>query len=133
MAEAGVAKTLRFFAYQAFTAACGIGDAQGMPTADSQPTPRNGWRTAALIYTVAGVVCILAMAVVPDSDVGMLVAIAGGLPWSLSLLTLGLSPGVASTALLMLAASWAVNAALLWWLALRRPRSPAHPAPSHLT
>jgi uncharacterized membrane protein YdfJ with MMPL/SSD domain len=104
-----------------------------MPTADSQPTPRNGWRTAALVYTVAGVVCILAMAVVPDSDVGMLVAIAGGLPWSLSLLTLGLSPGVASTALLMLAASWAVNAALLWWLALRRPRRRGHPAPSHLT
>ena len=53
-----------------------------------------------------------------------------GLPWSLSLLTLGLSPGVAHTALLMLTGSWAVNAALLWWLALRRPghHSPSHPA-----
>ncbi|MGJ7613685.1 MULTISPECIES: hypothetical protein [unclassified Variovorax] len=94
---------------------------------------RPGWRNAALIYTVTGVVCLLASAVAPDSDVGMLVAIAGGLPWSLSLLTLGLSPGVASTALAMLAASWAVNAGLLWWLALRRPRPPRHPAPSHLT
>lgn len=83
---------------------------------------RSGWRTAALIYTVTGAVCLLASAVMPESDVGMLAAIAGGLPWSLSLLTLGLAPGVASTALLLLAASWAINAALLWWLALRRPR-----------
>lgn len=103
-----------------------------MPTANSRSTPRNGWRTAALVYTVAGVVCIFAMALVPENDVGMLVAIAGSLPWSLSLLTLHLSPGVANTALLMLAVSWAVNAALLWWLALR-PRSPRHPEPSHLT
>lgn len=100
--------------------------------ASSRPPRRSGWRTAALIYTVSGVVCILAMAVAPDSEVGMLAAIAGGLPWSLSLLTLGLSPGVASTALVMLAASWAINAALLWWLALRRPRRPRHHAPSHL-
>ncbi|SEK07104.1 hypothetical protein SAMN05216567_101755 [Variovorax sp. OK605] len=111
-----------------------------MPIANShlqkRPGPRAGWRTAALIYTIGGVVCILASAVVPDSEVGMLVAIAGGLPWSLSLLTLGLSPGVATTALLLLAGSWAVNAALLWWLALRRPkpmalqerREPSHPA-----
>jgi hypothetical protein len=104
-----------------------------MPIADSsnsQPHHRPGWRTAALIYTVAGAVCILGCALVPESDVGMLVAIAGGLPWSLSLLTLGLSPGVAHTVLLMLTGSWAVNAALLWWMALRRPdrHSPSHPA-----
>ena len=80
---------------------------------------RSGWRIAASIYTVAGVVCVLGSAVVPESDVGMLVAIAGGLPWSLGLLTLDLSPGVASTALLLLAGSWAINATLLWWLALR--------------
>ena len=85
---------------------------------------RPGWRIAASIYTVAGVVCVLGSAVVPESDVGMLVAIAGGLPWSLGLLTLDLSPGVASTALLLLAGSWTVNAVLLWWLALR-PRDPA--------
>jgi len=102
-----------------------------MPIANSRPPPsRFGWRVAALAYTVTGVVCILASAVAPDSDVSLLVAIAGGLPWSLSLLTLGLSPGVADTALLMLAASWSVNAALLWWLALRRPdrHEPSHPA-----
>lgn len=108
-----------------------------MPAANSQlqkrSVPRSGWRTAALIYTVGGLVCILASAVVPDSEVGMLAAIAGGLPWSLSLLTLGLSPGVATTALLMLAGSWAVNAALLWWLALRRPRHRERHEPSHLT
>lgn len=101
-----------------------------MPIANSRSPVRSGWRVAALIYTVAGVVCILGCAVAPDSDVSLLIAIAGGLPWSLSLLTLGLSPGVADTALLMLAASWSVNAALLWWLALRRPgpHSPSHPA-----
>jgi hypothetical protein len=96
-----------------------------MPAANSQlhkrPASRSGWRAVALIYTVGGVACILACAVVPESEAGMLVAIAGGLPWSLSLMTLDLSPGVANTALLMLAASWAVNAALLWWMALRRP------------
>jgi len=103
-----------------------------MPIANSSnslPHRRSGWRSAALIYTVAGAVCILGCALVPESDVGMLVAIAGGLPWSLSLLTLGLSPGVANTALLMLTASWALNAALLWWMALRRP---ARHSPSHL-
>lgn len=101
-----------------------------MPIANSRPPSRSGWRAAALAYTVAGVVCILTCAVAPDNDVSLLVAIAGGLPWSLSLLTLGLSPGVASMALLMLAASWSVNAALLWWLALRRPdrHEPSHPA-----
>jgi uncharacterized membrane protein YdfJ with MMPL/SSD domain len=103
-----------------------------MRTATSRPDPRNVWRTVALIYTVSGVVCILAMVLVPESDVGMLVAIAGGLPWSLGLLTLGLSPGVASTALLMLAVSWAINAALLWWMALRRPRRSRRHEPSHL-
>ena len=101
-----------------------------MPIANSRPPARSGWRVAALIYTVAGVVCILTCAVAPGSDVSLLIAIAGGLPWSLSLLTLGLSPGVADSALLMLAASWSVNAALLWWLALRRPgpHGPSHPA-----
>ncbi|WP_432731426.1 hypothetical protein [Variovorax sp. W6] len=100
-----------------------------MPIANSRPPARSGWRVAALAYTVTGVVCILACAVAPDSDVSLLIAIAGGLPWSLSLLTLGLSPGVADTALLMLAASWSVNVALLWWLALRRPgqHGPSHP------
>lgn len=106
-----------------------------MPIANpATPAPprkplRPGWRNAALIYTATGAVCLLASAVAPESDVGMLAAIAGGLPWSLGLLTLGLSPGVASTALAMLAVSWTVNAALLWWLALRRPRIEA---PSHL-
>jgi hypothetical protein len=48
----------------------------------------------------------------------------------MSLLTLDLSPGVANTALMLLAGSWAINAALLWWLALRRPthHGPSHPA-----
>jgi hypothetical protein len=98
--------------------------------ANSRPPQRPGWRAAALIYTITGAVCILACAVVPGSEAGMLVAIAGGLPWSLSLLTLDLSPGVANTALMMLAGSWAINAALLWWLALRRPghHGPSHPA-----
>ncbi|MDH6166126.1 hypothetical protein M2282_001267 [Variovorax boronicumulans] len=95
-----------------------------MSSARSPLSSRPGWRIAASIYTVAGAVCVLGSAVVPESDVGMLVAIAGGLPWSLGLLTLDLSPGVASTALLLLAGSWTVNAALLWWLALR-PRDPA--------
>jgi hypothetical protein len=96
-----------------------------MSTARSRLSSRPGWRFTASIYTVVGAVCVLASAVVPESDMGMLVAIAGGLPWSLSLMTLDLSPGVATTALLLLAGSWAVNAALLWWLALR----PAEPAP----
>lgn len=91
-----------------------------MSTVRSQLSFRPGWRIAASIYTVAGVVCVLGSAVVPESDVGMLLSIVGGLPWSLGLLTLDLSPGVASTALLLLAGSWAVNAGLLWWLALRR-------------
>ena len=95
-----------------------------MTSARSRLSFRPGWRIAASFYTVAGVVCVLGSAVVPESDVGMLVAIAGGLPWSLGLLTLDLSPGVASTALLLLAGSWTVNAVLLWWLALR-PRDPA--------
>jgi hypothetical protein len=98
-----------------------------MSTASSQLSSRPGWRIAASIYTIAGVVCVLGSAVVPESDVGMLVAIAGALPWSLSLLTLDLSPGVASTALLLLGAGWAINAALLWWLALR----PRNPTPRH--
>ncbi|WP_253278286.1 hypothetical protein [Variovorax paradoxus] len=98
-----------------------------MSTALSPRSLRPGWRIAASIYTVAGVVCVLGSAVVPESDVGMLVAIAGGLPWSLGLLTLDLSPGVASTALLLIAGSWAVNAALLWWLALR-PRDDGFPS-----
>jgi hypothetical protein len=90
-----------------------------MSTARSPLSFRPGWRIAASVYTVAGVACVLGSAVVPESDVGMLVAIAGGLPWSLGLLTLDLSPGVANTALLLIAGSWAVNAGLLWWLALR--------------
>lgn len=55
----------------------------------------------------------------------MLAAIAGALPWSLALLTLDLAPGVAQTALILLAGGWGLNAALLWWLARRRsaPRS----------
>ena len=91
-----------------------------MSTANSRLSLHPGWRLAASIYTVAGAVFVLASAVVPESDTGMLVAIVGGLPWSLSLMTLDLSPGVATVALLLLAGSWAVNAALLWWLALRR-------------
>lgn len=101
-----------------------------MPTANSRPLQLSGWRLAASIYTVVGVVCIVACALAPESDVGMLIAILGGLPWSLSLLTLGLSPGVAHTALLLLAGSWSINAALLWWLALRRRRQ-VHGVPSH--
>ncbi|WP_354408176.1 hypothetical protein [Variovorax atrisoli] len=101
-----------------------------MPAANPRSPVRRGWRAAALVYTAAGVACILGCAFAPENDVSLLLAIAGGLPWSLSLLTLGLSPGVAHTALLMLAASWTVNAALLWWLALRRPgpHGPSHPA-----
>lgn len=101
-----------------------------MPIANSRPHPHSGWRIAALIYTVFGAACILACAVAPESDLGLLVAVAGGLPWSLSLLTLGLEPGVANTALLLLAGSWTINAALLWWLALRRAghHGPSHPA-----
>ncbi|MFH0131437.1 hypothetical protein ACGLHS_14610 [Variovorax sp. VaC1] len=101
-----------------------------MPTANSRSFQLSGWRLAASIYTIVGVICIVACALAPESDVGMLIAILGGLPWSLSLLTLGLSPGVAHTALLLLAGSWAINAALLWWLALRRRRQ-VHRVPSH--
>ena len=102
-----------------------------MPTAISRPHPHARWRLAALAYTVAGVVCVLGSVFAPESDATMLLAIVGGLPWSLSLATLGLEPGVAYTALLLLAGSWAVNAALLWWLALRRPthhRTPSRSA-----
>ncbi|MGO4607608.1 hypothetical protein AB4142_14850 [Variovorax sp. 2RAF20] len=101
-----------------------------MPTANSRPPARFGWRVAALIYTVTGVTCVLACAAVPESEAGLLAAVLGGLPWSMSLLTLDLSPGVANTALMLLAGSWTINAALLWWLALRRPthHGPSHPA-----
>lgn len=94
-----------------------------MHTADApdtrSPLP-SGWRLAALAYTAAGVAGIVACALHPESEIAMLATIAGGLPWSLGLLTLDLAPGVAQTALLLLAGSWAINAALLWWLALRR-------------
>lgn len=85
----------------------------------SRWSARPAWRLAASIYTVAGAACILTSAIAPESDAGMLLSIAGGLPWSLSLATLDLSPGVATTAMLLLAGSWAANAALLWWMALR--------------
>ena len=52
----------------------------------------------------------------------MLAAIAGALPWSLALLTLDLTPGVAQIALILLAGGWAFNAALLWWLVHRRAK-----------
>jgi len=55
----------------------------------------------------------------------MLAAIAGALPWSLALLTLDLTPGVAQTALILLAGGWAFNAALLWWRARRRSAPPS--------
>lgn len=101
-----------------------------MPTAISRPRPHARWRLAALAYTAAGVACVLGSVFAPESDAAMLLAIVGGLPWSLSLATLDLEPGVAYTALLLLGVSWALNAALLWWLALRRP---THRMPSRST
>jgi len=103
---------------------------QHMHTAGTDPVRPlfpSWWRTAALAYTAAGVVCVVSSALFPESETAMLAAIAGSLPWSLALLTLDLSPGVAQTALFLLAASWAANAALVWWLALRRAarRAPA--------
>ena len=93
------------------------------------PTPRlpSGWRLAAIAYAAAGVGILAACALVPDSDMAMLAAIGGGLPWSLSLLTLELTPGVARDALLLLAIGWGVNAALLWWLSRRRDSDRARP------
>jgi hypothetical protein len=91
-------------------------------TPDARPPLPACRRMVALAYTAAGVAGIVACAVFPESEIAMLAAIAGGLPWSLGLLTLDLAPGVAQTALLLLAGGWAINAALLWWLALRRGR-----------
>ncbi|MDQ0569897.1 hypothetical protein QFZ42_001731 [Variovorax paradoxus] len=91
-----------------------------MDTADPRPLFPSWWRIGALAYSAAGVVCVASSAAFPGSELGMLAAIAGALPWSLALLTLDLEPGVARTALLLLAGGWAINAALLWWLALRR-------------
>jgi len=93
-----------------------------MHTAEPDPRPLfPSWsRLGALAYTAAGVVCVVSSAAFPESETAMLAAIAGALPWSLALLTLDLAPGVAQTALIVLAGGWAVNAALLWWLALRR-------------
>lgn len=91
-------------------------------TPDARPPLPACWRMVALAYTAAGVTGIVACAVFPESEIAMLATIAGGLPWSLGLLTLDLAPGVAETALLLLAGSWGINAALLWWLALRRGR-----------
>jgi hypothetical protein len=91
-----------------------------MDTAGPRPLFPSWWRIGALAYSAAGVVCVVSSAVHPESELAMLGAIAGALPWSLALLTLDLTPGVAQTALLLLAGGWAVNAALLWWLALRR-------------
>ncbi len=95
---------------------------------DASPRLPSGWRMAAVAYTAAGVGAIVACAAWPESETAMLAAIGGGLPWSLSLLTLDLAPGVAQTALLLLAGGWAANASLLWWLALRRG---GHRAPPH--
>jgi hypothetical protein len=95
----------------------------------AEPTPRahfpSWWRLGALAYTAVGLVCVASSAAFPESEAAMLAAIAGALPWSLALLTLDLAPGVAQTALILLAGGWALNAALLWWLARRRsaPRS----------
>jgi len=97
-----------------------IGHPCAMHTTHPRPLSRSRWHLAALAYTCAGVVCVIANAALPANEAAMLIAIAGGLPWSLSLLTLDLAPGVAQTAILLLAGSWAVNAALVWWLALRR-------------
>ncbi|MBT2334708.1 hypothetical protein J7E49_12440 [Variovorax paradoxus] len=86
---------------------------------DTRPSFPSWWRAGALAYTAAGVVCVVSSAAFPQSEMAMLAAIAGALPWSLALLTLDLAPGVAQTALLLLAGSWTVNAGLLWWRALR--------------
>lgn len=91
-----------------------------MHTAHSRPRLSSRWQVAALAYTVIGVVCLLACIAAPESEAAMVLAIVGGLPWSLGLLSLDLAPGVAQTALLVLAGGWAVNAALLWWIARRR-------------
>ncbi|SDH31324.1 hypothetical protein [Variovorax sp. OV700] len=100
-----------------------------MHTAEPEPRPLfpSWWRLGAFAYSAAGVVCVVASAAFPENETAMLAAIAGALPWSLVLLTLDLAPGVAQTALVVLAGGWAVNAALLWWLALRRtaPRTPS--------
>jgi hypothetical protein len=93
-----------------------------MHMAHSQRVPRSGWRLFAMVYTVVGAACVLACAALPDSELVMLAAIAGSLPWSLVLLTLQLTPGFAQLAVILLAVAWALNAALLWWLALR-PRA----------
>ncbi|WP_418147259.1 hypothetical protein ABL850_11050 [Variovorax paradoxus] len=98
-----------------------------MHTMDTRPIFPSWWRAGALAYTAAGLVCVVSSAAFPDSETAMLAAIAGALPWSLALLTLDLAPGVAQTALLLLAGGWAVNAAFFWWLALRRP---AHRLPA---
>jgi len=93
----------------------------------AEPTPQahfpSWWRLAALAYTAVGVVCVASSAAFPESEAAMLAAIAGALPWSLALLTLDLAPGVAQTALILLAGGWALNAAFLWWLARRRSAS----------
>jgi hypothetical protein len=91
-------------------------------THSRQLSPRSGWRLFATVYTVVGAICVLACAALPDNELAMLAAIAGGLPWSLSLLALQLAPGFAALAVVVLALAWALNAALLWWLALR-PRA----------
>lgn len=87
----------------------------------SKPSAHPRWRLAAQVYTALGLICLLASAALPGDDVAVLASIAVGLPWSLGLVALELSPGVAQMALLILGAGWAVNAAVLWWLALRRP------------
>lgn len=91
-----------------------------MHTAHPRPLFPSRWHAAALVYTVGGAVCLLACIAAPESEAAMVLAILGGLPWSLGLLSLDLAPGVAQTALLVLAGGWAVNASVLWWIALRR-------------
>ena len=104
-----------------------------MDTTDPRPPFPSWWRIGALAYSTVGVVCVVSSAAFPANELAMLAAIAGALPWSLALLTLDLAPGVAQTALLLLAGGWAVNAALLWWLSVRRSGRPGrsgHRAPS---
>ncbi|MDQ0024740.1 hypothetical protein J2X90_002542 [Variovorax paradoxus] len=100
---------------------------QPMHTAEPNPRPHfpSWWRLGAIAYTAMGVVCVASSAAFPESEAAMLAAIAGALPWSLALLTLDLTPGVAQTALILLAGGWAFNAALLWWRARRRSAPPS--------
>lgn len=93
-----------------------------MSTPSPQPRRRYVWLTLAGLYSVLGIAMLIGgWPGISDDPVGLAPAIMLALPWSLLLRTLpaGMWPAIA-----VVIAGLALNAGILWWLAVR-PRSHA--------